>query len=264
MALNTLFSNNSQNVTFSGANQLQKTAQLTSLATEISAAILRTIESDEEKFTSMVLASQTSHDSMDKLITECVDLSQVDVEFLKDVSEDDIDKMIRSQQSKRSRSKTKVMTLDTYRTMMIGAVSENLLRLVSDKPKSAVGGAHSGNIGYSEEQLQEYANDQEKLKKEIRNVQSKKSIMKSKASFTEEDERWQQLLSAEETLKSLRSSTTIITAVDERLDKIQAMLGEDKDISKLSNKDAKELLTKVQEMLCTNQVCQNESEEAVH
>lgn len=251
--LNNLFTANNPSTTTSGVNQLQNTAKLTSIASAIATEIFKTMEADQDKFAPMVTASQTSHDDMDKLITTAYYLQTVDVDFLKTETEDNIDKMIRSQQSKRSRSKAKVMTLEAYKTMMIGAISELLLRIASNKPKSSTGGgAHSSDIGYSEELIAEYTTDQEKLKKEIRNVQSKKSIMKSKAGFSETDDRWLQLLDAEELLKGLRTGGTTTTIIhDERLDKLQEMLSNDLDIERMKGNDAKGLLAKVREMFNT-------------
>lgn len=259
--LTNMFSANNPNTATGGVNQLQNTAKLTSIAAAIVNDIMKTIESDEIKYAPLVTLSQTSHDEMDKLIATTYDLSTVDVEFLKTETEDNIDKMIRSQQSKRSRSKAKTMTLEAYKTMMIGAVSELLLRIASNKPKSATGGgAHTSDIGYSDELLLEYTNDQEKLKKEIRNVQSKKSIMKSKAGFSESDDRWQQLLLAEETLKNLRAGGTTTTVIhDERLDKLEEILSNVSNIESMKGNDAKGLLAKVRDLFNKPEVTEDET-----
>ena len=156
--------------------------------------------------------------------------------------------MLKSQQSKRSRSKNKVMTLDNYRNLMSGAVSELLIRQAMGKAKSSMGYRRaSGSVEYTAEELEIFKNDQEALKREIRNVQSKKSIMKSKADFTEEDERWGQLLAAEETLKGMRVGGGIKTVVvDKTGEQLKAELG-DKDIDSLKAADAKALLKKLLE-----------------
>ena len=100
------------------------------------------------------------------------------------------------------------------------------------------------------EQLEELKEDQDRLKKEIRNVQSKKSIMKSKADFSEEDPRWQALLVAEEQLKSIRISTgrTQVVKVDETKDALTETLA-DVDIEHLKAADSKELLAKIKAMI---------------
>ena len=159
--------------------------------------------------------------------------------------------MLKSQQSKRSRAKSKAMTMDNYKSMMAGAIAENLIRQATGKVKSA-GGARrmSGSVDFTAEQLEELRADQEKLKKELRNVQSKKSIMKSKADFSEDDDRWQALLVAEEQLKSIRVSTghTQVVKVDETKEKLAEVLA-DVDPSSLKAGDSKALLAQIKELL---------------
>ena len=111
------------------------------------------------------------------------------------------------------------------------------------------------NLKQSVENLLEVLKEnQEQLKKELRNVQSKKSIMKSKANFSEEDERWQQLLVAEGQLKSIRVSTrgtTKIVEVDTTKEKLEeAFDGIDiESIEKMKAADSKALLAKLAELI---------------
>jgi hypothetical protein len=190
---------------------------------------------------------------MDDLINECFDLGSVNIDFLKTVSEDELEKMVRSQQSKRSRSKSKAMTQDNYITMMIGAVAENLLRLALGKPKSAGGGAVMGEIGFSAEDLEKLADFPEDLKKAIRNVQSKKSIMKAKANFDVQSPRWQQLLRAEQQLKEVRDRTNgLVNEQAEQALKVKEQAEEmlaDVNVDELDANDAKALLEAMKEML---------------
>lgn len=246
-----LFNQNNQEATASGANQLDKTAQLTTLATTIVNDMLKAIESNnDDETTAMVKESMQSHDAMDKLINKLVDLTTTDVDFLKDCDDGMVDRMIKSQQSKRSRSKGKVMTLDNYKSMLTGAVAENLLRLASGKDKASAGFSNrSSEVTYSEEQLQELANDQEKLRAAIRNIQSKKSIAKSKAGFDPNGERWQQLLVAEEQLKSLRIGAPTGTKAVETNSKVIELLANVDDVNSLKGADAKSLLEQVKAML---------------
>lgn len=237
----------------SSSTQLGATAQLTTLSMEIANNILKTIDTDVEKFQPMVVESQKSHDAMDKLIAESYDLQAVSIDFLKAESNDVLEKMVRSQQSKRSRSKGKVMTLDNYTTMLVGAIAENLLRIAIGKPKSNGGGTYNlTDVGYSDDELQELANDEEKLKKAIRNVQSKKSIMKSKADYDETSERWQQLLKVEETLKSLRTGgdPSEIKKAVETTQKLEELLAT-ADVQNLKATDAKSMLEAIKEILAT-------------
>lgn len=245
---------NGANSNISGANQLQKTAQLTNVSTDIAHKLLKTFDADSEQYQAKVVASLDNHDQMDKLINEAYDLKSVDIAFLTEEKPDVIDKMIRSQQSKRSRSKGKVMTMENYTTMLIGAVAENLLRMASDKPKSAAGGNYKlSDIGYSEEQLQTLAADQEALKKEIRNVQSKKSIAKSKADFDPNSTRWTQLLVAEEALKSLRAGAQPVdpelSIKAEKIDQMKEVLAGVENLEQLKGADAKSILKSISDML---------------
>ena len=188
--LTDLFANNTnQKTSRGGGNQLGSTANLTRISTDIAREILKRAEADAEKYQAKIVESQKSHDVMDQLINEIYDLTTVDIEFLKAESEEVLDRMIKSQQSKRSRAKSREMTLDNYITMLTGAVAENLLRIAANKPKTAGGGgARRKTVTYSEEELEAFKNDPEALRKALRNVQSKKSIYKSKADFDPESE----------------------------------------------------------------------------
>lgn len=252
-ALNGLFADEVQVVKVGGANQLSKTAQLTQLATVIANDIFANITADPEAYQAKVLESQKSHDAMDELINEMYQLDAVDISFLKTESEETLEKMIRSQQSKRSRAKGKQMTKENYLNMMVGAIAENLLRLATGKPKSAGGGYVMKDVNFSQEDLEYLAQHPAELKKAIRNIQSKKSIMKSKADFDPQSERWQQLLQAEQQLKELRSSISgaVTKEVKEALEakqKLEEMLATT-DINSLPPEEAKQLLDAVKEML---------------
>jgi hypothetical protein len=245
-----LFANNNTNqeVTNRG-NQLGSTANLTRISTDIAREILKIAEADAGQFADKIIESQQSHDAMDALINEIYDLNQVDIEFLKAESEEVLDRMIKSQQSKRSRAKSKEMTLDNYITMLTGAVAENLLRIAANKPKSAGGGgARRGTVTYSEEELEAFKNDPEALKRAIRNVQSKKSIDKSKADWDPESKRWQELLKTEEQLKAIRDGQT--KKAIEKTSQLEEMLAS-VDTKDLKAADAKAMLDSIKQMLAT-------------
>lgn len=240
------------NTTPAASNRgLLGTAQLTSTSSEIANKILQVIDADYDNYKELVAESKVDSNAMDKLITSTYNLAEVDVEFLKELEDGVIDGMLKSQQSKRSRAKGKAMTLDNYRTMLTGAIAENLLRLAANKPKSAGGFRRAaGDVDFTDEQLAEMAEDQERVRRELRNIQSKKSIMKRKEGFTEEDERWQKLLIAEEQLKSIRVSSipgrTVF--VDETKDNLRELLGE-VDPTALKASESKEMLAKVKALL---------------
>ncbi len=243
-----LFANSTNQKGTSRGNQLDNTANLTRISTDIAVEILKRAEA--EQYQAKIVESQQSHDVMDALINELYDLNQVDIDFLKKESAEVLDRMIKSQQSKRSRAKSKEMTFDNYVTMLTGAVAENLLRIAADKPKSAGGGgARRGTVTYSEEELEALANDPEALKRAIRNVQSKKSIYKSKADFDPESERWQELLEAEEQLKAIRDGQTIeAEKAIEKTNQLEEMLATI-DPKDLKAADAKDMLESIKQML---------------
>lgn len=245
--LNEMFAANTNETTTTNNRSLAGTAQLTSLANSIVSELITKIDADLENYEEKFEASKTDHNAMDALIAEAYDLSSVDVEFIKELGDEVQNAMLKSQQSKRSRSKSKTMTLENYRSLMSGAVAELLLRQAMGKAKSSLGYRRTtGSIEYTAEELEQFKNDQESLKKEIRNVQSKKSIMKSKAAFEETDERWVQLLAAEESLKSLRVGGTNVktVVVDTTKEKLLEELG-GKEVDSLKSADMKALLKKL-------------------
>lgn len=228
---------------------LTYTAQLVATSEEVANDVLNKIATDVEKYQSKVEESKKSHDAMDELISQVTNLQEVDVEFLKQATDDEIDRMIKSQQSKRSRTKSKTMTIDNYKKLVTAAIAENLLRIAADKPKSKSGGPKRSTVEYTEDELQELANDQEKLRKAIRNIQSKKSIMKSKADFDPNSERYKKLLEVEEQLKTLRDSGNPKAAEAlEKQKEIENMLTTI-NVEKLKASDSKEILSKIREML---------------
>jgi hypothetical protein len=264
------------NATTVGNRGLSGTAQLTNLANSIATDIIKVLNTniaanngESQEWIEALKKSQADNSAMDNLIEKVYQLStyddvepQVDdkgnpieverpLDFLRELDEDTIDGMLKSQQSKRSRCKSKAMTVDNYKALMSGAIAENLIRLATGKEKHA-GGARrlAGSVDYTIEQLQALSEDQEKLKKEIRNVQSKKSIMKSKADFDESDERYQALLKAEQQLKDMRVNGSSVVEVDTTKNELASLL-EGKDLEHMKAADAKELLAQIQ-MLTSN------------
>lgn len=251
MSINELFNTETNETTATNSRSLAGTAQLTATANELVAECVKKLNDNLSDYSEAFEASKSDHGAMDKLIAQLIDLDSVDVEFIRQLDEEVVDGMLKSQQSKRSRAKSKAMTLDNYKSMMSGAIAENLIRKATGKTKSA-GGARrmSGSVEFTAEQLEELRADQDRLKKEIRNVQSKKSIMKSKADFSEEDPRWQALLVAEEQLKSVREATgrATIVKVDETKEKLAEVLA-DVDPEHMKAGDSKALLAKIKELI---------------
>lgn len=265
MSINELFGTESKEMT-TNTRMLSGTAELTRVAGNISTNIIRSMEEQIDDYRDRIAKSATDSKEMDALLDEFrpwVDLEEDHpLRFLDDET---VEGMLKSQQSKRSRTKGKQMTLDNYRALMTATVAESLLRELYDKPKQATTGYHrSGSLDYTPAQLEALAADQEALRREIRNVQSKKSIMKSKADFSEASERWMQLLKAEQMLKDLRvdfrGGSTV--EVDHTKNALQELLG-DVDVEHLKAADSKELLAKIVGMLNDEEAAVSEAEEEI-
>lgn len=248
MSINELFGTNIETTT--NARTLAGTAALTQVASAGAAHAIRRMEADIENYRDRIALSATDSAELDKLIDELKPL--VDIESddpLRFLDEDTVESMLKSQQSKRSRAKGKAMTLDNYKTLMTAAIAEDILRELYNKPKQAGGAKRRGSVEFTTEQLDALSADQVQLRKEIRNIQSKKSIMKSKADFDESSEAWQQLLTVESTLKGLRvgGRSSTVVEVDTTKDALADVL-EGVDIEHLKAADAKELLARISEL----------------
>lgn len=249
--INEMFNTVENNETTTNARSLAGTAQLTSVANTLVADCMAKLSEQLDDYKELFMESQKDHNAMDKLLALLIDFDSIDVEFISSLDEQTVDGMLKSQQSKRSRAKNKLMTMDNYKNMMAGAIAENLIRKATGKVKMATGIRRaSGSLDFTEEELDQLKEDQERLKKEIRNIQSKKSIMKSKEDFTEEDEHWKKLLEVEEQLKSLRVSTraTRVVKVDETKEKLASAFA-DVDLEHIKAADSKALLAQIKEML---------------
>lgn len=250
MSINELFT--TANETTTNGRSLTGTAELTNRAAAAAKSIIKAMESDIDNYREKIAKSSSDNHVLDELINEFKPFEPIDEEsILRNLDEATVDSMLKSQQSKRSRARSKAMTLDNYYSLMTAAIAEDILRELYNKPKSAVGNRRmGGSIDYTPAQLEAYAEDQEALRKEIRNVQSKKSIMKSKADFDETSEAWQQLLKAEQMLKDLRvgGRTTTVIEVDKTKDALSELLAE-VDPEHLKASDSKELLAKIASML---------------
>ena len=248
MSINELFGTNTETTT--NARTLSGTAALTQVASAGAAHAIRRMEADIENYRDRIALSATDSAELDKLIDELKPL--VDIESddpLRFLDEDTVESMLKSQQSKRSRAKGKAMTLDNYKTLMTAAIAEDILRELYNKPKQAGGAKRRGSVEFTTEQLDALSADQVQLRKEIRNIQSKKSIMKSKADFDESSEAWQQLLTVESMLKGLRvgGRGSTVVEVDTTKDALADVL-DGVDIEHLKAADAKELLARISEL----------------
>lgn len=250
MSINELFGTN-ESTTTTSARALPGTAELTNIATAAARTIIKHMEEDIENYRPRIQQSALDAKELDAIINEFKPYADIDEDsVLRNLDDEVVEGMLKSQQSKRSRAKSKAMTLDNYMTLLTAAIAEDILRDLYNKPKSA-GGFHraAGVVDYTVEQLQALHDDQEALRREIRNVQSKKSIMKSKADFDESDERWQALLKAEQQLKDMRvgGGTTKVVEVDRTKEALSEMLN-GIDVNHLKAAEAHALLERIAKM----------------
>ena len=252
MSINELFGAKNE-MTTANARNLPGTAELTNVAHSCAIRVMNAMEANIEAYKPRIQTSAKDSRELDAILDELLDYSIDEESVLYNLSDEQVDGMLKSQQSKRSRSKSKAMTLDNYITLMTAAIAERILREIYNKPKSA-GGFHraAGSVDYTIEQLEALGNDQEALRREIRNIQSKKSIMKSKADFDEGDPRWQALLKAEQQLKDMRvGGRTGVVEVDRTKDALGELLA-GKDISKMKSAEAHALLEQIAAMAAGN------------
>lgn len=250
MKFNELFGTNEMNANVN-ARSLPGTAELTALATNEAHRILKVMEGDIESWRPRIQKSSVDARELDAILDEMKPFEVPEENIVRHLDMETVEAMLKSQQSKRSRTKSKAMTLDNYITLLTAAIAEEILRDVYNRPKSA-GGFHraAGTVDFTGAQLEALAEDQEALRKEIRNIQSKKSIMKSKADFDEADPRWMALLKAEQQLKDLRvgGRATHVVEVDRTKDALSELLA-GKDISKMKSAEAHEMLEAINKMI---------------
>jgi hypothetical protein len=253
MTMNNLFAESNNTATTNGRG-LAGTAQLTAIASELANRTIAELNESIDEYMELFKASQKDHNAMDSLVDAFVDFDEVDYDFIYQLDMAVVDGMLKSQQSKRSRAKSKAMTMDNYKSMMTAAIAEKIIRIATGKAKNAVGvRRNTGSVSFNEDELEVLKADQEQLKKELRNIQSKKSIMKSKADFDESSERWLALLEAEEQLKSIRVSSrgARVVEVDTTKEKLkEAFEGINlEDINNMKAADSKVLLAKLAELI---------------
>ena len=126
--INEMFNVTENNATTTNARSLAGTAQLTAVANELVAECIKKLNDNLDEYREDFEASKHDHNAMDVLLAKLIDYDTINVEFIKELEEATVDGMLKSQQSKRSRAKSKAMTMDNYKSMMSGAVAENLIR----------------------------------------------------------------------------------------------------------------------------------------
>jgi len=264
MSINELFTNSNE-ITTAGTRGLPGTAELTAVASAEAHRIVKAMEADIEIYRHRIQLSANDSKELDAIIDEFKPLTDIeDDNILRHLSDAQVESMLKSQQSKRSRAKSKAMTLDNYVVLLTAAIAEDILRELYNKPKSAGGFQRkAGAVNYTIEQLEYLSGDQEALKREIRNIQSKKSIMKSKVGFDEGDERWQALLKAEQQLKDMRvSGATQVVEVDHTKDALQEALA-GVDLKHIKADDARALLARLAGLAANDEAVDNSTAEEI-
>ena len=118
--INEMFNTVENNETTTNARSLAGTAQLTSVANTLVADCMAKLSEQLDDYKELFMESQKDHNAMDKLLALLIDFDSIDVEFISSLDEQTVDGMLKSQQSKRSRAKNKLMTMDNYKNMMAG------------------------------------------------------------------------------------------------------------------------------------------------
>lgn len=192
-----------------GSRALPGAALVKQLATSMATEIMGKIPQGDDEFLSEVKASQSSTAAMDDLVLKYCgenlkndEIAQLDAE--------DAKKILKSNQSSRSRRKNMAMTQANYVELLISAIAENIVRESCNMHKSAnpFGEGARRAMEITPETVAELANDPEALGKAIRNIQSKKSTFKAKHADEdyENSDEWQKLLADEALLKEARAA----------------------------------------------------------
>lgn len=238
--LNELFVTNTASKA-NGKRTLSGTAEMTAKADTVVNSIFDALSNDFDANSELFEESKINHSSMDKLIEKFTNnFEDIDYDFLEKYDAEEIKQMLKSQQSKRSRSKSKEMTMDNYRAMMNAAVCEHMIRLATGKTKNHTAGKSLED--YTVEYIQSLSEDQYDLRREIRNIQSKISICKRDNPETYEQlDKYKELLRIEGMLKEMRvpveHGPSKIAKVNETLTDI--------DLEALDIDEAKELIAKL-------------------
>lgn len=178
-------------------------------AIAMASEIMGKLPTADADFVEKVKETQTNTAAMDEFVKEqCGD--RLVHEDVKEFSPEEIKKILKSNQSNRSRRKSMAMTQSNYVEMLTSAIAEWIVRESCDIKKSAGGfGAGRTAMTINEETVAQLAEDQEALGRAIRNIQSKKSTYKAKHADHdyEQDPEWQELLEQEAMLKAVRTTT---------------------------------------------------------
>lgn len=275
--LNTLFNGQTTDEAVKEKNRtLAGTQQLTQLASKLAQQIMENAEADMELHGQSIIESKTSTRALDSLVHTWINIDGVltdeDIAFLRASDDATVTSMQKSQQSKRSRMKKVLETADTvenYMSLLTAACAEHVIRKAFNKTKTIGTSRRGGNaITYTDEELQDLMLDQERVRREIRNVQSKISIYKRKNADQDEelriaDPHWQALQTAYAQLKDIRTNLDghqRLSAV-KVTKQLEHILEELQDIDKLKVTEAREALKAIEALIKGESVEDNEEDE---
>lgn len=233
--------------------------KLTYAATQLAREAFEIISADEENYADRIVLSKTDGTTLDTLLKEVVAIPDMP-DLFAGLDPIDLNNMLKSQQSKRSRCKSAAMTMDNYKKLMTAAIAELIIRgeLGTEKSDRKTG-VRKPSRELTTEYVESLADNQEELKRELRNVQSKKSILKKKGNIEEGEanyDTWQKLCEDEALLKSKRigavPQVAKVVEINVTKDAVTGLL-KDVDITKLKAGDSKELLAKIAELVADQQ-----------
>ena len=197
-----------------------------------------------ENYKDLVASSFKDSNAMDKLIVDFkADLSK---DLLAKADENELKKLLASQQSKRSRMKGKEMTLPNYLAVVSASIAEAIIREAAGKPKGSASTGTKATELLSAEQIAVYKADMDLTNRRIRSLQSWKSTHK----HLQDTEEWTIVCKNIDTLVSLRpaSNTIKVIKTDPRLKEIREKLAT-VDLMKMKDKDKDKLIAEVLQML---------------
>lgn len=178
-------------------------------ATVLATQIMGKIPQGDADFIALVKESQTSTQALDDLVKQECGEALVNAEVAQ-FGEEEVAKLLKSNQSNRSRRKNMPMTQPNYIEYLTAACAEWIIRESCGITKNAnpFGGGRTAMV-INDETIAKLADDQEALGKAIRNLQSKKSTYKAKHQDKpewENDAEYVEILEQLEKLKAVRQT----------------------------------------------------------
>lgn len=191
-----------------GTRAINGAAYVKQMSMVLANDIMSMIPGADDAFLTEIKDSQSSTAAMDDLVQKYCG-EKLNNEQVAVLDEEDAKKILKSNQSSRSRRKNMAMTQSNYVELLVSAIAENMVRESCNMHKSAnpFAGFRSETKVINEETVAEMMDDPDAIGRAIRNIQSKKSTFKAKHADEEYEtsEDWQELLHQEALLKEARA-----------------------------------------------------------